>query len=268
MLFDAKNAVVNTRGGPVDYIAFGKGERSLIILPGLGDGLKTVRGMALPMALMYRIFAKDFRVYVFSRGRELPAGADCQYMAHEVKEAMDALGIERAHVLGVSMGGAIAQHLAAEYPERVDKLVLAVSYARVNDTVYESVGSWVKKAGEGDYAGIFADTAERSYSEKQLRLYRPLYPILGRFSAPKDPQRFMTMTEACLKHDASALLEKINAPTLVIGGDRDKAVGGNAAEGLASAIKGAELFVYEGYSHGLYEEAPDFQQTVLEFLRQ
>lgn len=266
-MYKAKNAIADTAMGKVDYIAFGKGDKNLIILPGLGDGLRSVKGTALTMAIMYRIFAKDFRVYMFSRGRELPENADTAYMARELAAAMDVLGIERACVLGVSMGGAIAQYLAAEYPERVEKLVLAVSYAGVNETVRESVAPWIELAEKGDFAAVFADTAERSYTGKKLRLYRPLYPIIGRLTAPGDPRRFVTMARACLGHDARALLHKIKAPTLVIGGDCDKVVGGGAAAELAALIDGAGLYVYRGFSHGLYEETPDFNKRVLDFLK-
>lgn len=267
MFLKAKNGTVNTSCSTVDYIAFGKGDKNLVILPGLGDGLKTVKGMAATMAFMYRIFAADFRVYMFSRGRELPEDADMEYMARELAAAMELLGIGRACVLGVSMGGAIAQLMAAEFPETVEKLVLAVSYAAVNDTVRESLTPWIEQAERGDFAAVFADTAERSYTEKKLRLYRPLYPIIGRLSAPKEPGRFIAMARACLKHDALPLLGRIKAPTLVIGGDRDRIVGADAAAELAGNIRGAELFVYEGYSHGLYEEAPDFNKRVLDFIK-
>ena len=59
-MYKAKNALADTAMGKVDYIAFGKGDKNLIILPGLGDGLRSVKGTALTMAIMYRIFAKDF----------------------------------------------------------------------------------------------------------------------------------------------------------------------------------------------------------------
>ena len=70
MFFNAKNGKI----AGAEYIRFGAGKRNLIMLPGLGDGLKTVGGTALPMALMYRMFAKDFTVYMFSRREDLPAG--------------------------------------------------------------------------------------------------------------------------------------------------------------------------------------------------
>ena len=56
-MYKTKNALADTAMGKVDYIAFGKGDKNLIILPGLGDGLRSVKGTALTMAIMYRIFA-------------------------------------------------------------------------------------------------------------------------------------------------------------------------------------------------------------------
>ena len=84
MLYHAKNGHING----TDYIRFGTGCRNLVILPGLGDGLQTVKGTALPMAWMYRIFARDFTVYCFSRKTELPQGHSTRDMARDLKEAM------------------------------------------------------------------------------------------------------------------------------------------------------------------------------------
>ena len=96
MLFSAKNGQIGT----ADYVRFGSGEQVLVMLPGLGDGLQTVKGTALPMALMYRRLAKDFTVYMFSRKNDLPEGHTTRDMAHDLAEAMDALGIRKASVLG------------------------------------------------------------------------------------------------------------------------------------------------------------------------
>ena len=78
----------------MDYIRFGSVERVLIMLPGLGDALQSVRGTALPMAFMYRLFAKDFTVYMFSRKNDLPIGYTTRDMAKDQAEAMEMLGIE------------------------------------------------------------------------------------------------------------------------------------------------------------------------------
>ena len=82
----------------MDYITFGSGERNLLILPGLGDGLKTVKGAAFPLSLLYRSFSNDFKVYVFSRKEPLEEQAGTREMAEDVRKAMDFLGIHKASV--------------------------------------------------------------------------------------------------------------------------------------------------------------------------
>ena len=71
MFYKAKNKKLTFDNKIIDYIEFGKGNKDLIIIPGVGDGFKTVKGLALPFAIMYRKFAKDYKVYVFSRAREI-----------------------------------------------------------------------------------------------------------------------------------------------------------------------------------------------------
>ncbi len=267
MAYNAKNLTVSVNGLTMSCAVFGKGKKNLVMIPGLGDALHTVKGMAGTLSSMYKLFAREYRVYMFSRKEELEAGCSSRSMANDLFEGMKALGIEKADVLGVSQGGTIAQWLAAEHPETVGRLVLAVTYSAVNDTVRESVGQWIEWAERGDYRSIFADTAERSYTEARLKKYRPFYSLLSRMTAPKSLARFIAMAKACLEHDASEALGRISAPTLVIGGALDRIVGGQAAAELAGSIAGSELYIYESYGHGLYEEAGDFNRRVLEFMK-
>ena len=74
MFYPAKNGSVRVGNSEMDYISFGNGNKDLIMLPGLGDGLATVKGMALVFSMLYRIYAKDFTVYVFSRKNHLQEG--------------------------------------------------------------------------------------------------------------------------------------------------------------------------------------------------
>ena len=74
MFYHARNGCVRVGNSEMDYISFGNGNKNLIMLPGLGDGLSTVRGMALVFSVMYRIYAKEYTVYVFSRKNHLPDG--------------------------------------------------------------------------------------------------------------------------------------------------------------------------------------------------
>ncbi|MBP3487430.1 MAG: alpha/beta hydrolase [Roseburia sp.] len=266
MFWNAKNGRVSIGDSDMDYISFGKGEDILIMLPGLGDGLTTVKGMAVPMAMTYRMYARNYKVYIFSRKNHLEAGYSTRDMAADQARAMRMLGISKAKVLGISQGGMIAQYLAIDYPELVEKLVLAVTSPRQNGTIRAVAGNWVKLAEQGNYKGLMIDTAEKSYSENYLKKYRRLYPLLGKIGKPKDFSRFHIQAVSCMEHDAYAKLERITCPTLIIGGDADKIVGQNSAHELADKIKNSELFIYEGLGHAAYEEAGDFNDRVCGFL--
>ena len=108
---------------------------------------------------------------------------------------------------------------------------------------------------------------ERIYSQDYCRKNRWMVPLTAKLTKPKSYARFFAQAEACRVHDAWDLLPRIAAPTLVIGGEQDLALGAEASRLLAAQIPGAELKLYEQWGHGLYEEASDFQDTVLDFLR-
>ena len=265
MLFNAKNGSLEMAGTTMDYIRFGTGRRALIMLPGLGDGLRTVKGTALPMALMYREFGKDFTVWVFSRKKELPQGCSTRDMAKDQAAAMDLLGIEQADIFGVSMGGMIAQWLAIDFPEKVGKLVLTVTCARPNPVLTESVTEWVNLAESGNHAAFMDSNLRRIYSAEYYRKNKWLAPIVGKLTKPKSYDRFFVQADACLAHDAYDHLHQIKAPTLVIGGEKDLALGGDASREIAAQIPGAELRMYAKWGHGLYEEEKDFNRVLTDY---
>lgn len=266
MLFHAKNGAVCVGDMNMDYVSFGRGGDVVVMLPGLGDGLRTVRGMALPLVMLYRIYAKDHSVFIFSRRNDLPDGHSTQDMAEDQARAMEALGIGGADVIGISQGGMIAQYLAIDHPGSVRRLVLAVTLSEQNEVIQKVVSGWISMARRGDYRSLMIDTAEKSYSERYLKRYRSLYPLLGRMGKPKDLKRFLIQADSCIHHNAGAELGKVSAPTLVIGGACDRIVGGSAAPDLAEKISQSELFIYDGLGHAAYEEARDFHERVLRFL--
>ena len=263
-----RNGPLTLKNGRMDYIRFGKGARVLLMLPGLGDGLRTVKGTALPMALLYRKFAKQYTVYAFSRREPLAAGMTTRDMAAEQAQAMEALGIDRADILGVSMGGMIAQWLAIDHPHRVGKLILTVTCAEQNPVLRESIREWVDLAKAGDHAGFMDSNLRRIYSERYYRRNKWMTPLIGALTKPKSYDRFFIQAEACLTHDARAELQSIQAQTLVIGGEKDLALGGEASKVLVQHIHGAALKMYPQWGHGLYEEAGDFNDQVLRFLEE
>jgi len=260
-----KNGTLPFGDGCMDYIRFGTGANTLVILPGLGDGLRTVKGTAVPMGLMYRKFAKDYTVWAFSRRQPLAEGSTTRDMARDLAAAMDALDIRKADVLGVSMGGMIAQHLAADHPEKVGKLVLAVTAARPNPLMTEALDEWTVLASRGDHTALMDSNLRRIYSEDYYRKNKWTIPLVGKLTKPGSYDRFFRQAEACRNHNAFDRLPHITAATLVLGGENDNCLGAEASRELAARIPGAQLKLYPQWGHGLYEEAPDFQETVLQF---
>lgn len=267
MLWNAKNGRVALHEGAMSYVSFGHGPRKLIILPGLSDGLATVGGKALLLASPYRAYMDDFTIYMFSRREPLPQGLTIRDMAADQGEALRVLGLDQVSVLGVSEGGMVAQWLAIDHPELVERLVLAVTAPGMNGVIRSCVPGWMDMARRGDHRALMIDTAEKSYSPAYLKKYRRLYPLLGLVGRPKSYDRFLVNAQATLSFDARSELQKILCPTLIIGGTEDQIVGAAASRELAKGIPGSELYLYPGLGHAAYEEAKDFNARVFAFLK-
>ena len=262
-----KNGVLKLPDWEMEYICFGKGEKTLVMLPGLGDGLRTMKGTAFPMAVLYRQFAKDYTVYAFSRRSHIPAGYTTRDMAKDQMLAMESLGIRNADVIGVSMGGMIAQWLAADYPETVGKLVLVVTAEKANALMEATLHEWIRQAREKDHTALMDSNLRKIYSEKYYRQNHWMIPFLGKLTKPKTYDRFLVQADACLNHNTEAVLDSIPAQTLVIGGEKDKVLGSESSKTIAQRIPNAQLMLYPQWGHGLYEEEKIFLAVVLEFLR-
>ena len=260
-----KNGCVRIGDTDMAYVSFGRGERKLVVLPGLSDGLTTVSGKALILSMPYRRFLRDNAIYMFSRKNDMPEGYTIEDMADDQALAMEKMGIDRACVLGVSQGGMIAQRLAIRHPRRVERLILAVTAPNANETVQAVVSGWIDMALRGDHAALMTDTAERMYSDAYLRKNRKLLPLLVRFTKPARYDRFLINARAILAFDARGELAWIGCPTLILAGSEDRTVGTEAAPELHRGIGGSELHVYDGLGHGAYEEAKDFYERVMAF---
>lgn len=250
------------------YVSFGKGKKKLAVLPGLSDGLATVKGKALFLSPPYRRFLQNYTVFLFSRKNDMPEGYSIRDMAADQIRVLKDLGIDQTYLLGVSQGGMIAQYMAADHPEMVTKLILAVTAPNANTVVQKTVSGWIAMAERGDHTALMSDTAEKMYSEKYLEKYRRYLPLLARLTKPRSYERFLKNAQAILGFDCRDDLTKINCPTLIIAGSDDHTVGNEAAYELHRAITGSDLYVYDGLGHGVFDEARDFYDRILEFFEQ
>lgn len=262
MINNAYEGMLNIGEVEMRYIRFGKGTSDLIMIQGLNtNGLKGTGGM---LARMYRSFAEKYTVTLFDRRENVPEGFTARQIAADIALGMEALKIKKADVFGISQGGMIAQYLAIDRPELVHRLVLAVTLSRNNPTAQAAIGRWIELTEEKNFRGLVADMAEKMYSEAYGKKLMALLPLMTAIQTPRDVDRFLILTKACLTCDTYEELDKIKCPTLVIGGAKDKIVTAEASEEIAGKL-GCELYIYEEQGHAVYDEAKDFKKRVLEF---
>ena len=266
MIWNAKNGSVTLENTKMNYVSFGYGKKTFVVLPGLSDGMVSVKGKALLLASSYREFFKEYTVYMFSRKDEMPVGYSIRDMAADQAKALKLLGIEKVSIMGVSQGGMIAQAFAVDYPEMIEKLVIVVSAPRANELIQDNVSTWIALAEQGDHKHLMVDTAEKGYTEGYLKKYRKMYPVLGMVGKPKNYGRFLVNARAILGFDAQEELEQICCPTYIIAGGADKTVGVEASHVMKERIRNSELYVYEDLGHAAYEEAKDFYHRVFGWL--
>lgn len=246
----------------IDYVSFGKGKTPLILIPGLS--LRDVKGSGLPLAYMYRIFAKEYRVYCIDRKRIVPKNYTVEEIAKDIAFVMQMLHLENACVLGISQGGMIGQYLAINYPALVRKLVIGVSLSRNNDTVVQCVKKWVQMAEANEFEKLSIDILVKMYSDAYIKKYQWLFPILSKMSKPKDPERFVSLAKSALTCDTYERLREIKCPVYVIGGVQDEVVTGAASKEIAAKLE-CPLYMYEDLGHAAYDEAKDFNKRVFDF---
>lgn len=262
MLWNLKESSVKIGRGNIDYAVFGKGPGPMVIIPGLT--LRDVKGAGAGLAFSFRRFAKDYRVYVFDKVNEVPEGYTVKDMATDTAEAMRSLGIKDACVYGVSLGGMVAQQLAIDHPDLVGSLVLAVTLSQSNATVENAIERWIAFAERDDFGGIVKDMMKVMYSERYVKRYGWMFPLLSKMAVPKNKERFIRLAKSCLTCNAYTELDKIKCDTLVLGGLDDKIVGAEASFEIAEKL-GCEIYMYEGLGHSAYEEAKDFNQRIFSF---
>ena len=192
--------------------------------------------------------------------------------ADQVAAFLGAIGIEWAHVAGMSFGGAVGIHLAARHPGRVRSLSLHSAWHASDDYLKTVVEQWrtlapaLPTVADVVIQGIFpwCFTPEM-YVERPEFVDTLVEFVRGRPAQPLDA--FLSQTDAVIAHDASAALSEIDAPTLITFGARDLVCSTRFAEPLNNGIAGSELVIFEHLSHaGLHEDPETFNHATLDFL--
>ena len=242
---------------------------------GSGDPLLLIMGLAADsQAWMFQTpeLAKRYRTVVFDNrgvGRSSKPGG--QYTIHQMADdaagLLDSLDIERAHVVGISMGGMIAQELVLRHPARVAGLILACTYPEPNEEVERTrsfsiseLGGTITADGETtidikalDPMMLFQHLMPKVFTQPFIETQLPtlLQIFGGALQWGFSMEAILGQVEACMGHSTIDRLREIATPTLVITGDADLLVPPANSDILAEHIRGAKLVKIPGGSHGL-----------------
>ncbi|SFR68625.1 alpha/beta fold hydrolase [Halogeometricum limi] len=254
----------------IPYYRAGDGPETLVVLPGLSDAFSGRPSRATAELLArttYRGLTDEFTVWTVSRPRNLDGGTTTREMAGAVATFLDEL--DGAHVLGYSMGGFVAQHLAADYPEFVDRLVLGSTAAHVGDAGRAVLGDWQTWAENGDWGRVQASASRESFTGWRRWAYPPLLRAVGPLLRPPYPDDVLTSLRACLDHDTTDRLAQIRTPTLVVGGDADRLFPPELLRETKERLPDATLALLSGAGHAAAaEQTKTMNRVVRRFLRE
>lgn len=249
------------------YEEHGEGQ-PLVLISGLGHDLRAWSRNLPGLARRYRVIVFD------NRGSGQTGAPDgpwtIRMMAGDTAGLLDALEIDRAHVLGVSMGGYIAQELALAHPGRVAGLVLATTSVGPYLLKTSILEEWLRGALRAlAPETIFQIMLPFMFNDRCFEQPGVLEMAVATIAPHTDtpPHILARQMIACVDHDARERIGLITAPTLVLAGREDPFVPFSLSEELAARIPGARLQVLEGGGHGFTPATADeLNRAVLEFL--
>ncbi len=262
------SAIVTDDGVRIAFSTWGRRDGTpVVLIQGLGmDG----RGWALQRGAFgrrHRCIAPDNRGTGHS---DAPFGPyDLSRMAEDVIAVLDELGVKRAHVVGASMGGVIAQIIGVLHPERVRSLTLACTACQHHEWRRELLAEWANVVSDRGMPGLMDDGMRWLIGPRLHRRFGVFVNVLARVLIQTKPHAFVAQVDAILDATDELRFElpHVTVPTLVITGSQDTLTPLGDAEELAELIGTSRLYVLRGAAHGLMAEAPNaFNDVVLRFL--
>jgi pimeloyl-ACP methyl ester carboxylesterase len=247
---------------------------------GSGDPVLLIMGLGMNATGWWRtipvLAAAGFRVLAFDnrgvgRSDRPPGPYSVGQLADDAVAVLDAAGVERAHVYGISLGGMIAQEVVLRHAGRVRALVLGATTPGGNLGVPadEATLAFFRRRGEMTAEEAVWASVPFNYSPRTRREHgdRISEDIVQRLRYPVESAPYLAQLGAALSHDTGARLADVAVPTLVVHGEADVMVPTPNGERLAGAIPGAELRTWPDTAHLYFTDEPEVDRYVAEWLR-
>ncbi len=246
---------------------------------GEGFPVLLIQGLGYPSGMWFLQipeFSRSFRTIVFdNRGVGRTDKPEAEYsvglMAADAAGLLESIGIHRVHVVGVSLGGYIAQELAFNHPDLVDRLVLMSTscggpkYAEATKTFWKEVAGLAGLPPEEIiHRGMALATTRTFYQANPSLIDRS---VAVRMENLQPLRAFISQSNAAMNFDSSNRASHIDKPTLILAGQEDRVMPLPLTKDLAGKIPGARLEVFPGSAHLLFlEEAQTVNRLIIEFL--
>ncbi len=258
---------VKTDSFEMDYIRFGHGPETFVIIPGLS--LQSVLLSKDAIAKQYDAMTEDYTLYVFDRRKILPQSYSIEEAAEDTADALSILQLHDINLFGVSQGGMIAMEIAISNPGLVKKLVLGSTCADMSGSNMKVIDEWIRLAKEGDASALYDAFAKAIYPESVYEQYKQVFADSAQTVTQDDLDRFIISAEMMRGFNVLDDLDKISCPTLVLGAADDHVLSADASKQIAEKLKdkpGFEFYMYDGYGHAAFDTAPDYLERVTDFL--
>lgn len=268
---DEEESMPRIRAGSItmNYDQQGSGE-PLVLIPYLAADCACYAFQVADYAKHFTCVSVDLRG---TGDSDKPGGVySTEMFADDVAALMQAIGIAKAHVSGLSLGAATGMWLAAKYPDRVKSLSLHSGWPKTDPYVKTVVQGWQVMAKALDSVpemviqGIFPWCFTPALYEQKPDYIRALSDFVR--SRPRQPiEAFIQESDAVMTHDVEAQLGKIRAPTQITFGRHDVVTSTRFADRLKDGIRNSETYIFDDCSHApLYENVPAFNEKTLAFL--
>ncbi|MBP3891962.1 MAG: alpha/beta hydrolase [Solobacterium sp.] len=251
----------------MNYFKFGKGERNLVILPGLS--VESVLESKDLIVEAYQVLEEEFTIYLLDYQRDVVETYTIEDMVKDVVDQIEILGLTHVSLFGISLGGMIAMKIASQYPEIVEQLVLGSTTAEVTPSRYQKIGEWVEDAKRKELEKLCLSFGKTVYPEAFYLQMEESFRAMAKTITEEERKRFIQFAESIKDFVCLNDLEKITCPTFVLGDKQDHVFDEEATIQIAKHLtssKRVECYLYDGYGHAVYDMASDYKERVLRFL--
>lgn len=260
---DIKSVSINN--SEMEYIEFWNWEKVLIIIPWLSIKSILINPEAIESA--FSDFINDYKIYLIDSLKKVPENYSIEEIAEDTYKTIKEIWIETCNIFWASQGWMIAQCIAINHPDLIEKLILWSTTPKVEKKSELIISRRIDLAKNNKIEELNKTMASDIYSEKTLKQFWEIILNMNKDVSDEELQKFIILAESIKYFNIEDKLQNIKCKTLAISSKKDKIFWKEWAEIIAEKTNG-KLYIYEDYSHAVYDEAPDFRTKMLEFLKE